>query len=172
MSAGDHLGAYEWATVVLKAAETCQQLAEGVLYRKPGVDRAARMTLLRAANYMAFVADALRAGYLTQDEGGELRARCAAFNIDHGPLIELHEARMVMEDLLRSGTMSPFANMGEPAKWPAEIERDELRDALGGMLHAFGAGHTDDPEKQAALGRAKRAYLAGNAALAKARGEA
>lgn len=129
------------AVMLLSAARTIHDLTTGVLERKEGLDRAARIAMLRGSDAIAFVAALTQDGLLGKEAEKELRESFPAFDIDHEELLGLHDARQMLQSLVASGAVSPFVNMDKPAdqRDPAQ----ELRDAVRELLEAGGSDGID-----------------------------
>lgn len=125
------------ADALLKASDTLRELSMGVLERKDGLDRAARVALLRSTDLLAFVASLTGDGLLKPGVEARFRERFPAFDVDHNELVGMYEVRETMKALIASGAVSPFVNMGEPP--PVRDEAAELRAAINELLASGGA---------------------------------
>lgn len=127
------------AGALLQAARDLRDLSSGVLERRDGLDRAARVASIRSTDAFAFVASLFTDGRLGAEVEADFRKHFPDFDIDHDELIGLQDLREQMKAAIASGMVSPFVNMEEPP--PARDDAAELRAAIREWVEA-----TDDAE--------------------------
>lgn len=116
------------ARALLSAAATIKELGMGVLERRSGLDRAARLSLIRSTDFMAHVAGLVLGGHVSEGAAARFKQHAPGFDLDLEELVGLQDVRNQMSALIASGAVSPFVNMGEPP--PARDEAAELRAAV------------------------------------------
>lgn len=120
------------AGALLQAARDLRDLSSGVLERRDGLDRAARVASIRSTDAFAFVASLFTDGRLGAEVEADFRKHFPDFDIDHDELIGLQDLREQMKAAIASGMVSPFVNMEEPP--PARADAAELRALLNHPL--------------------------------------
>lgn len=122
------------ARALLSASGTIRELATGVLERRSGLDRAARLSLIRSTDFMAHVAALVLDGHVSEEVAARFKRNTPDFDLDLEELVGLQDMRDTMSALIGSGRVSPFANMDEPP--PARDDAAELRAAVREYRHA------------------------------------
>jgi len=119
------------ARALLSAAATIKELGMGVLERRSGLDRAARLSLIRSTDFMAHVAGLVLGGHVSEGAAARFKQHAPGFDLDLEELVGLQDVRNQMSALIASGAVSPFVNMDEPV---ARDEAAELRAATKALL--------------------------------------
>lgn len=157
------------AGALLQAARDLRDLSSGVLERRDGLDRAARVASIRSTDAFAFVASLFTDGRLGAEVEADFRKHFPDFDIDHDELIGLQDLREQMKAAIASGMVSPFVNMEEPP--PARDDAAELRALLNHPLLNKLMGELEDHSSGRWWGMAEEWMDLRDAALAATEGE-